>query len=72
MTDRRVELDQAIHALLSPARGVIDRHTRDERHQCRRCGQTWPCVEMDTALAALDLVLRVHAAALRGSRTAPR
>lgn len=58
-------LDEAIYALLGPAREVIDRHPHDERRRCSRCGMTWPCSEMDTALGALDLVLRVHAATRR-------
>lgn len=55
-------LDQAVYALLTPARFVIDQHGRDEHHLCRRCGNAWPCFEMGTAIGALDLVLRVHVA----------
>ena len=58
-------LDEAVYALLDPAREVIDQHTRDEQHECRRCGTAWPCTEMDNALGARDLVLRVHTEAKR-------
>ncbi|MBL8926941.1 MAG: hypothetical protein JNM77_11980 [Pseudonocardia sp.] len=56
------DLDEAVYTLLTPARGVLARHPRDERHQCRRCREPWPCFEIDTAIQALDLVIRVHAA----------
>ena len=56
-------LDQAVYALLTPARGVIDRHGDDGAHICRSCGLPWPCFELGTAIGALDLVLRVHVAA---------
>jgi hypothetical protein len=55
-------LDQAVYALLTPARGVIDRHGNDGAHTCRSCGLPWPCFELGTAIGALDLVLRVHVA----------
>ena len=61
-------LDQAVYALLTPARGVIDRHGNNGAHNCRSCGLPWPCFELGTAIGALDLVLRVHVAA----RTTPR
>jgi hypothetical protein len=57
------DLDQAVYALLAPARFVINQHGRDDHHHCRRCGTPWPCFEMGTAIEALDLVLRVHVAA---------
>lgn len=57
------ELDAAVYALLTPTRGVIDRHRNDGRHRCSCCGGPWPCFDPDTAIGALDLVLRVHAAA---------
>jgi hypothetical protein len=56
-------LDQAVYALLTPARGVIDRHGDNGAHSCRSCGLPWPCFELGTAIGALDLVLRVHVAA---------
>jgi hypothetical protein len=56
-------LDQAVYALLTPARGVIDRHGDNGAHNCRSCGLPWPCFELGTAIGALDLVLRVHVAA---------
>jgi hypothetical protein len=59
------DLDDAVYALLTPARGVIGQHTRNDRHQCRRCNEPWPCFEADTAIGALELALRVHAAARR-------
>jgi hypothetical protein len=42
MTDSRAELDEATTPCSAPPAGVIDRHTRDGQHRCRRCGQTWP------------------------------
>lgn len=59
------DLDQAVYALLTPARFVIDRHGNDGGHTCRSCGRPWPCFELGTAIEALDLVLRVHVAARR-------
>ena len=56
-------LDQAVYALLTPARGVIDRHGDNGAHRCRSCGLPWPCFDLGTAIGALDLVLRVHVAA---------
>jgi hypothetical protein len=56
-------LDQAVYALLTPARGVIDRHGDDGAHTCRSCGLPWPCFELGAAIGAPDLVLRVHVAA---------
>jgi hypothetical protein len=56
------ELDDAVYELLTPARAVIGNHIKDGRDYCRRCGAPWPCFEMSTAIGALDLVLRVHAA----------
>ena len=55
-------LDQAVYALLTPARSVINRHGDNGAHSCRSCGLPWPCFEFGTALGALDLVLRVHVA----------
>ena len=43
---------------------MIDRHGDDGAHSCRSCGLPWPCFELGTAIGALDLVLRVHVAAL--------
>jgi hypothetical protein len=59
------DLEQAIYRLLTPTRFVIDRHGNDGHHHCRSCGAHWPCFELGTAIAALDLVLRVHVAARR-------
>jgi hypothetical protein len=56
------DLDQAVYALLTPTRMVIDQHGNDGGHTCRSCGLSWPCFELGTAIAALDLVLRVHVA----------
>jgi hypothetical protein len=53
------ELDQAVYTLLTPASHVIDRHPNDGSNRCRRCGTPWPCFDFNTALGALDLVLRV-------------
>ena len=59
------DLDQAVYALLTPARFVIDRHRNDGNHRCRCCGEPWPCFDLGTAIGALDLVLRVHVAGRR-------
>jgi hypothetical protein len=48
--------------LRTPAREVIARHPNDGGNQCRRCGTAWPCFDFNTALGAIDLVLRVHVA----------
>jgi hypothetical protein len=65
------DLDQAVFALLTPVRFVIDRHGNDGNHRCRCCGTSWPCFELGTAIAALDLVLRVHVAARRHPDSEP-
>jgi hypothetical protein len=57
------DLDQAIYALLPPTQRIIERHGNDGNHRCRWCRRPWPCFELDTAIEALDLVLRVHVAA---------
>jgi hypothetical protein len=57
------DLDQAAYTLLTPARRIIEGHSRNERHLCCICHEPWPCFEANTAIQALDLVLRVHIAA---------
>jgi hypothetical protein len=59
------DLDQAVYALLTPVRFVIDRHGNDGSDRCRTCGLWWPCFELGTAIEALDLVLRIHVAGRR-------
>jgi len=59
------DLDQAVYALLTPVRFVIDRHGNDGSDRCRTCRLWWPCFDLGTAIGALDLVLRVHVAARR-------
>jgi hypothetical protein len=58
-------LDGAVYTLLTPVREVIDRHSKGGGGECRCCKVAWPCFEVGTAIAALDLVLRVHVAARR-------
>ena len=51
-------LDQAVYALLTPARGVIDRHGDNGAHSCRSCGLVEPsCWALCAQSWALDQFL---------------
>lgn len=65
------DLDQAVYTLLTPARMVIEGHGRDDGHQCPQCREPWPCFEITTAIAAIDLVLRVHVAGRQAQTGTP-
>lgn len=65
------DLDEAVYALLTPTRLVINQHGRDANRRCRSCGVPWPCFEMGTAIEALDLILRVHVKARNQPCAAP-
>lgn len=55
------KLTDAIYALLPLINDVVHTHsTTSDSQQCRRCHVRSPCDHVETAIAALDLVLHVH------------